>query len=236
LPSFGLLGLRVRVSVFGRLPLAAVFLFFFSGLRPLPFWGVGACPFVSVFFLFIVVAFPSSVSSLFAYFPAFGFSGSRSFAPSWLPSLVAALPSGAPCFVGCASGLDASVRALVPGAVVFSAASFRASSFSGRLALRSAACVRACASASGLWCSFPSSACPSGLVPCSSPFSGSGSGSWASLALAVWLRVPCLLWLPSGVAFPPAWGSRCGCVLLGASPCGGSFFLLSPLPAPLSLF
>jgi len=47
------------------------------------------------------------------------------------------------------------------------------------------------------------------VVPSASPsrcFSGGGSGSWASAALAVGLGVPVLLWLPVGVQPPAAWG------------------------------
>ncbi|WP_144439403.1 hypothetical protein [Geminocystis sp. NIES-3709] len=55
----------------------------------------------------------------------------------------------------------------------------------------------------GVLFSFPSGVCPSGVVPARSWRSGSfPSGSWSSLALAVGLDMPCLVWLPSGVVAP----------------------------------
>ncbi|HHP7231694.1 MAG TPA: hypothetical protein ACFCUY_12650 [Xenococcaceae cyanobacterium] len=32
------------------------------------------------------------------------------------------------------------------------------------------------------------------------------SGSWASLAFALGLGVPCCVWLPAGVSVPASWG------------------------------
>jgi hypothetical protein len=79
----------------------------------------------------------------------------------------------------------------------------------GRLAMRSAAAVQACARAGGVWCSFPSSACPAGLRPSSSSaacFSGRGSGSWASLALALGRGLPAIVFLPVGTSALAGWG------------------------------
>lgn len=171
-----------------------------------------------------------SLSSHLAQFSAFGFSGSRSAVPACVVSVFGSVPFGSPVFVGCAAGLDAAARSAFPLASVFRASQFVAASFAARLALRSVACVRAVHSVGGLWVSFPSSSCPPQLVPCASPFSGSGSGSWASLALAVFLRVHCVVLLPVGVSFPASWSSRCVVSSLGISSCGGSFFALSPLP------
>lgn len=73
-----------------------------------------------------------------------GFSGSRSQpcaeSAAAVRRAVAAVRSGVPVSVGCASGVDELVRSLRPGARVFSVASV---GFSGRgaLAARSAACV-----------------------------------------------------------------------------------------------
>ncbi|MBL8206916.1 MAG: hypothetical protein JNM09_21975 [Blastocatellia bacterium] len=136
-----------------------------------------------------------------------GFSGSR--APSRasvraLRSVLATLPVGALVVVGCASGIDAVVRAACPGARVFRAAGFGR----GALVARSVACVCAVAAASGVWVSFPDTACPSGLRLSSSAsacFAGYGSGSWASLALALGLGVRCFVFLPPGVAVPADW-------------------------------
>ncbi len=136
-----------------------------------------------------------------------GFSGSR--APSVasvraLRSVLPTLPSDVSVVVGCASGIDAVVRAACPGARVFRAAGFGR----GALAARSVACVRAVAVAGGLWVSLPDTACPAGLRPSSSPsacFAGYGSGSWASLALALGLGARCCVFLPPGVAVPGGW-------------------------------
>jgi len=183
---------------------------------------------------FLLVA--SFLSPVFGRFPAFGFSGSRSVVPASLFLAFAAVPPASSVLVGCAAGVDGSAAAAFPRASVFRASSFSAPSWAAQLALRSSACVRAVSAASGLWVSFPGRGCPPGLVPCASPFRGSGSGSWASLALAVFLRVPSVLFLPAGVAFPAVWRSRSLCSLLGFSPCGGAFFFLAPLPPVPSLF
>ena len=138
-------------------------------------------------------------------------SGSRSgaCAPGFLPLLLGAR---ARVSVGCARGVDQAVRSAVPSARVrvFHAVAF--GSGRGAFALRSAALVRSVAGArSALFVCFPGRACPVGLVPSASArscFCGLGSGSWASLALAVGLGVPALVWLPVGVAVPVGWGLR----------------------------
>jgi len=160
----------------------------------------------------------SSFSSFFRSFPAVGFSGCRLGAGGSSAAavrLLASVPSGVPVLVGCASGVDWAVRGACPSAVVFFAGGRSASS----LVARSVACVSAVVAARGVWCSFPSVACPVGLVPSvrsSRCFCGSGSGSWASLCLAVGLGAGAVLVLPVGVV-PPSWvlscfvpfGSRC---------------------------
>jgi hypothetical protein len=160
-----------------------------------------------------------------------GFSGSRSVVPERaVRSAVAVLPPGCRVLVGCAAGVDGFVRSLVPGAEVFAVSSGRWGRGRGAFAGRSAAVVRAVAAAGGVWVSFPSGACPVGLVPSSSQsscFGGFGSGSWASAAFAAGLGVPVLLWLPPGVPVPGGWGFVAG----GA---GGGWFLLVP-PVQLSL-
>lgn len=162
-----------------------------------------------------------------------GFSGSRSVpcaaSASAVRRAVAAVGAGVPVSVGCAGGVDALVRSLCPDARVFSVASV---GFSGRgaFAARSAACVRSVAVAGGVWCSFPGGACPAGLFPSASAarcFSGFGSGSWASLALAIGLGVPCLLFLPPGVSAPAGWGFVAG---------GGGWFFCPAPATQLSLF
>lgn len=174
------------------------------------------------------MALPSSVSSLVSSAPAVGFSGSRSFVPYSVELVAAAVSAGVPVFVGCAAGVDAAARGFFPGARVFSAASF--GSGRGSFAGRSVAVVRAVAAAGGLWVCFPSGVCPSGLAPSASSsraFCGAGSGSWASLAFAVGLGVPCLVWC---FAPPVVWGFSS----LG----DGWWFRSAPIPVgvQLSLF
>ena len=88
----------------------------------------------------------------------------------------------------------------------------------GRLAGRSAALVSAVAASSGPGCglvAFVSSKCPPHLRPSRSPavaFSGHGSGSWGSLALAVGLSLPVVVFpfdpfgYGAGPALPSSWG------------------------------
>lgn len=148
-----------------------------------------------------------SLPNIFSRFSAFGFSGSRSSVPFGAASrAVSLVPGSASVFVGCASGVDGFFRSSFPSASVFSASSFG----SGRssFARRSVAIVQTVAAAGGLWVSFPSSACPPGLLPSSQSsacFCGGGSGSWASLAFALGSGVPCLVFLGS-LPCPPSWG------------------------------
>ncbi len=140
--------------------------------------------------------------------PVVGIGGSRAPGAASLRALrrlLPLIPSSTPVFVGCAAGIDAAVRSARPGARVFRAASSRP----GALARRSIRCVRAVAQAGGVWVSFPGRACPPGIRPSRSPsacFSGGGSGSWASLALAAGLGAPCPVFLPRGLQPPSAFG------------------------------
>jgi hypothetical protein len=166
---------------------------------------------------------PPPVAALVAGARSLAFSGSRSVVPSVLAPVLALVSPRAFVAVGCASGVDAAVRSGLEGACVFRAASFSASSWSARLALRSAAVVRAGSGRSpSLVVVFPSSVCPRGLAPSpvvSACFAGFGSGSWASAAFAAGLGVPLLVFAPLGV---PAWGF----VSLGSG-----WWLLSPSPS-----
>lgn len=175
-----------------------------------------------------VAGVPAPVASALSSAAVLGFSGSRSVVPPVLGSvLLLAVGSSTPVFVGCARGVDAAVRSGLPASRV---RVFRVSGLGrGAFAARSAAFVSALASAGGVLFSFPSAGCPSGLVPAASAsrcFSGSGSGSWASLAFAVGLGVPAFVWLPAGVVPPAAWGF----VSLG-----GGWWSLSPSVVQLSL-
>ncbi|WP_373527374.1 hypothetical protein [Nostoc sp.] len=150
------------------------------------------------------------LSTTFNYYTCFGFSGSRKWgqSPAPLSSAAAAVPPGSRVLVGCAAGVDAFFRLAFPTAEVFSVASGQWGRGRGAFAARSVACVRAVVNGGGLWVSFPSSPCPVGLVPAVSQsrcFSGSGSGSWASLAFALGCSLPCVVFLGS-LPVPVAWG------------------------------
>lgn len=167
---------------------------------------------------------PASLASALSSAPLIGFSGSRSSVPAVCGS-VASLVS-CPVFIGCAAGVDSFFRGVFPAARVFSVASF--GSGRGAFAARSVALVRAVASGGGVFVSFPSSPCPVGLLPSASSsraFCGFGSGSWASLAFAVGLGVPCWVFAPFGV--PSGWGFV---------PCGGGWFSFAPVAVQPSLF
>ena len=155
------------------------------------------------------------LSEFFSSVSVVGFSGSRrpggAISSGALLGALAAVPASAQVVVGCASGVDAVVRLACPHAQVFSVASGQFGQGKSAFARRSIACVQsvAAAGASGLWVSFPASACPVGLLSSASSskcFSGSGSGTWASLALAVGLGVQALVFLPAGVECPAGWG------------------------------
>lgn len=167
---------------------------------------------------------PSSVSSVLSSASLVGFSGSRSSVPS-VCGTVASLVS-CPVAVGCARGVDSFFRGAFPSARVFSVSSFGAGR--GAFAARSAAFVRALSVGGGVLVSFPSSACPAGLLPsvsASRAFCGSGSGSWASLAFAVGSGVPCFVFAPFGV--PAGWGF---------ASLGGGWFSFTPVAVQASLF
>jgi hypothetical protein len=107
--------------------------------------------------------------------------------------------------VGCASGADRfallAARGLGAPVSLFSASSFGVGR--GSFARRSAALVSAVA-ASGSGCglvAFVSSACPACLFPsalASRCFGGFGSGSWSSVALAIGLGVPVVVFPCAG--------------------------------------
>ena len=152
-----------------------------------------------------------------------GVSGSRSASPGCVRAVGWALGQLAPgtlVVTGCMSGIDQVARQLAPSALVLRAASFGRGR--GRFARRSTAVVRRVAASgpSALWVSAPGRACPAGLVPSASSsacFAGFGSGSWASLALALGLGVRAVVWLPSvgpcgrPVAPPAGWGLSLVC-------------------------
>jgi hypothetical protein len=150
------------------------------------------------------------LASYFATAPTIGFSGSRHPLAESVAALhyaITAIPINTSVLVGCATGIDAIVREHIPNAKVFQASEFGTTRWS--FAKRSTICVQAVSEASGLWVSFPSTACSAGLQPSPSSsrcFCGLGSGTWASLALAIGLGVRCLVFVPQSVEPPINWG------------------------------
>jgi hypothetical protein len=190
------------------------------------------------FFVFVMVSFFSFVGS----FPAVAFSGSRLAGSSASVSCGAFL-SSFPAFsgavaVGCASGVDSLVRCAFPSASIFSVSSFLVG---GRVcrasfARRSSALVSWCVSQRGLLIAFPLGCCPPAVSP-SASFSGAGSGSWGSVALAVGLGGSVAVVLPASASL--SWFSPALAPLfqrVGVAPCGGSLWLCVPQPVQLSLF
>lgn len=159
-------------------------------------------------------------------FSLVGFSGSRSCPQSVAAALsvAASVGAGCPVVVGCAAGVDGAIRSAFPGAQVFAAAS----RLPGALAARSAALVGAVVAGSGVLvvCPAAGQACPAGVRP-GSAFSGGGSGSWASAALAVQFGGAVLVWSASPL---PAWLAS-----VGHSPAPGWWFRPAA-PAALLLF
>ena len=139
-----------------------------------------------------------------ATFRVVGFSGSRR-CPAAVAAALSVVPqfSGLPAFVGCASGVDAAVSAALPSARVFRASSQHPAA----LAQRSAALVQAVAAGGGLLVVCPAAGqpCPAGVRP-GAAFSGGGSGSWASCALAVQHGAAVLVWSST----LPAWLASAG--------------------------
>jgi hypothetical protein len=154
-------------------------------------------------------------------YPCIGFSGSRSVTPAILSSVLSVVST--PVYVGCASGVDCVVRSSVPSARVFRATG----SSRGAFAARSIAFTRAVAAANGVLFSFPGRGCPVALKPCANPFRGFGSGSWATLSLAIALEIPCFIWLPKSVSAPSGWGLEA---------VGDGWFSSTPKGSQLSLF
>jgi hypothetical protein len=208
------------LHTFAPLFLLSFFFFSFGAVSARRVCGVwrSFISFLGFFFKFLVFfmasssasSLPFAVSQILGSSAVVGFSGSRRFVPSSLVwgSVVACVPISSVVVVGCASGLDSLARGSFAAPLVFAASSFGFGR--GSFAARSVAFVRYLLGCpSSVLVSFPASVCPVGLVPSSKPskcFAGFGSGSWASLALAVGSRVPCLVWLPLGVCPPVLWG------------------------------
>ena len=192
-------------------------------------------------FPFLMQSF--SLSSFVGSFARVGFSGSRHCGSAPAVSCRSFLAAcsfgpGAVVGVGCARGVDLSVRVGLPAAQVFrvqppaSRSGWRAA-----FAARSARLVRWVASGGGLLVVFPLGPAPGRLQP-SQRFAGFGSGSWGSAALALGLGCSVLVVLPApcasaGFPAPAVVAGRFSRV--GVAPCGGSLWLASPAGAPGSL-
>lgn len=220
-------------------PVAALFgsfsSFGFSGSRSVPSGSVGASLSSSLSFACSLVPSGSVVSvgcaaGIDAVASLFFASRPSAFRLSVF-SVSGALPSSLLGVVG--SRWSSAASAASSGFSCSVAGPFVAPSFPARLASRSSACVRSVVAAGGLWCSFPSVACPSRVRP-SRSWCSSGSGSWSSLALAAGLGCSVVVCLPVGASFSlPSWvggswvrvGSAVGC---------GSFFrwVASPVASP----
>lgn len=175
----------------------------------------------------------SGAASRLSVFAAFGPAS-----PPWPASRVSAPDSSSA--VSSVSGVTAALSA--GASVSWWAGGGPSIPLAGRLASRSAALV-ATVAASGEgrgFVGFVSSPCPSGLVPSSSPlacFSGAGSGSWASLALASGLGLPVVVF-PAGelvgpFALPASWGSWVSLALPGPGSTWADGFRLAPVSPTL---
>ena len=152
---------------------------------------------------------PAPVARLVAAAPLLVVSGARRPSPVVVAAartVVAARPASAPVLVGCAPGVDAVVRAH-PAARVLRASAFGHGR--GAFAARSSALVRTAAATPGaVLVALPSGPCPFGLVPARSSsraFSGHGSGTWGTAALAAGLGLSIVVALPAGTAPPAGW-------------------------------
>lgn len=178
------------------------------------------------------LAWGPGAASRLSVFAAFG-----PVSPPWPAACVSA--PGASSAVSSISGVAAALSA--GASVSWWAGGGSAVPLAGRLASRSAALVSAVA-ASGVgrgFVGFVSSPCPAGLGPSASPsacFSGFGSGSWGSLALAAGLGLPVVVF-PVGAladlsALPASWGSWSSLASSGlGSAWAGGFRLVSASPA-----
>ena len=117
---------------------------------------------------------------------------------------------GSTVCVGCAAGLDEQVRRWVgdnAGLKVFWASEYPGINYAQKLANRSAGLVQFIHANNGCLIAFPMKACPDGIVPCQTWRSAKGSGTWGTIALAVGLGLPTMLWLPDGIDAPD-WRDR----------------------------
>ena len=142
---------------------------------------------------------------------------------------------GASFSVGCATGCDQAVRAILgtgPGLTVLQAQS----GSRWALAARSAACVRSVLpAAGGCLLAFPSGPCPAG-VRAGRSFRGGGSGTWGAVGLALGLGLQVMVYVPVGVAVSGFAGPLGGRLSVVASGQWGAWLSAAPPGPQLSLF
>lgn len=170
------------------------------------------------------------LSEIVADAEVLGFSGTRDKKqmPIEAMDLVCEYVYAKQIIVGCQRGVDEFFRDRFPDAKIFAVSSGDFGVGKSAFARRSTACVREVAAAGnlGLWISFPSSDFPLELSPSRSWSSGkTSSGTWKSLALAVGLGVPSLVY--TGSLRSPDWG------LVEVAP---GWFYFQPQPQQMSLF
>lgn len=168
------------------------------------------------------------MESIINQYSVFAFSGSRNCpdCAEAVTAFVPFVPKGSGVLVGDCSGVDRCVRTAFRQANVFWAAYY-----GGILPRRSAAVVEACVEANGLFCAFPSGKCPQSVTPSPSVracFKGGGSGTWASLALAIGQRCACLVCVHPHMA--PLW------LVNRAVWLGGSFWYVSAQSVPTEIW
>ena len=152
------------------------------------------------------LSFSAGLARFVGAFPCVGFSGSRrggSAPVAACQSFLAACPpaTSVAVGVGCARGVDSTVRAAVPAAQVF-----RVQQPASRAAFaqRSTRLVQWVAARQGLLVVFPLGSAPGRLQP-GQQFAGFGSGSWGAAALAIGLGTAVLVVVPAGpFPAPPA--------------------------------
>jgi hypothetical protein len=149
-------------------------------------------------------------------YKSFGVGGSRQpseFAAAAAREVIALLPSVS--VASDCSGVSAMAAQAHPSARVFSVADYRAQAGRGAIVARNVAMISALAQMPNpCWVCIPSKPCPSGLRPtarASQAWNGSGSGSWAEIAYALGLGIPCLVWVEE-YSHLPRW---CNQIALG---------------------
>jgi hypothetical protein len=146
------------------------------------------------------------IAKIISSYQVFGFSGARASVPKGCREAAKLVSKDSQVFVGCANGVDAYFRKVFPNAEVSRASDFGRGKSS--FALRSAHVIQSVKRRHGLWLSFPDSQCPPDLLPSRDRgccFCGRGSGTWASLAYALGLGMPCLVYL-GNIQRPRGWG------------------------------